>query len=337
MPEDYLEPIKATCHELIEDAIAQEIALEDSEKQLIDLLKNVESDLFLASQQLVSFCIILLGEKSLAHWSLIEHATLRSWRLSGVPVESQSQVLEFEEMIVDGFEKESQQHEETPPHLKIDATQNLSVPELAIYRKSYQDFYQELSNNDLLAIHDAEQTIASNQIAIGQQIYRVRIILNVYGQRKFMQWLKMICCKICHISWRKAYDLMYAYESRHFVEKVRPDLLPIFDYQLRHFQCEARRSKDELIPVLEEAQEDNRRYTLDEVKNIFSQKTEEDTQTTEEEKQEKQIVGELKMPVRKLLDKNLINGLSSYIYKNPDFTVQFIISKAVENWLHQHY
>ena len=334
IPEDYFELIKKICHTNLKDAIHHGLELEESEKQLFDLFSNIESNIFLEPQTVFSICIILLGEKSLAHWSFIEHQTLRKWRLSGVPAESREQVLGFEERIVEGFEKESEYEKQG---LEFDEAKRGFPPALEVYRQSYESFYQELSQNDLIAVHDAEQTIASNQIAIGQQIYRVRIILNIYGQRKFMEWLKMIYCKICHISWRKAYDLMYAYEARYFVEKSRPDLLPIFDYQLKHFQSEARHSKSDLIPALEDAKVANKRYTLDEVKALFSSEQESNQiEETEEEKQKKQIIGELKMPVRRLLGETLIRNISSYIYQNPQFTVQVILSKALEDWFSQN-
>ncbi len=334
IPEHYFELIKKICHVHLKEAVEHHIELEEPEKQLLDLLSNVESNFFLEPQTVFLICVTLLGEKNLAYWSLIEQTTLRKWRIFGVPEESRDQILGFEDMVVGGFEKESEQDQ----HPKLDEVKKEVHPELEMYRQAYQDFYQELSQNDLLAIYNAEQTIASNQIAMGQQIYRVRIILNIYGQRKFLEWLKMICCKICHISWRKAYDLMYAYEARYFVEKSRPDLLPIFDYQLRHFQTEARRSKDDLIPALEEAKEANKRYTLDEVKALFTTEQEtHQTEETDEEKQEKQIIGELKMPVRRLLDEPLIRSISSYIHQNPQFTVQVILSTALQDWFSQNH
>ncbi len=289
--------------------------------------------------KLLERCIQSLGQQKVSYWSLIDWGKVRQWHLEGVPEEVQESVMGLQESILTGLENEFRDDDNDTEIVtfptktaanRFEGIQSEGLenkPQLQLYRETYANFYEDILEQDVKAIFDAEEAMAYSNLSIGQQIYRVRAILNVYGQRKFLEWLKGICCKICNISWRKAYDLMHAYESRRFVERSRPDLLPIFDYQLQRFQCEARRFKPGLVAILEEAKVSNKRFTLEEVKEIFPPEKErppEDPHTSE-----------LRMSLRKLLDDSLISDLTRYIQNHPGESFQSILEVALRSWLTQ--
>lgn len=289
----------------------------------------------LDTQKILARCIQSLGQQKLSYWTLIPWKDIWEWHQYGVPESARESVMGLQEVVLTGLEQDLkmsvQEIKEKQEALSQKDNSSLNTPsfrpQLQMFREVYINFYEDILEQDVKAIFEAEEEMANSNLIIGQQIYRVRMILAVYSQRKFLEWLKGICCKICNISWRKAYDLMYAYESRRFVEQNQPNLLPTFDFQLQRFQCEARRFKENLIPVLESAKEENKRYTLDEVRELFP--------SEKEKPPEEKHVNELRLSLKKLLDESLVSDLSRYIQAHPGETFQSILDVALRNWLTQ--
>ena len=286
-------------------------------------------------QKLLQHCIHSLGEHRVSYWSLIDRKDIHHWHHQAVPAGARETVIGLQEQVLSGLEQELKDDEtklSLPSNEAISPANpqknpHTSRPKLQFYREAYANFYEDILIQDVRAIFEAEEEMAQSNLIIGQQIYRVRAILAVYGQRKFLEWLKGICCKICNISWRKAYDLMYAYEARRFVEQNQADLLPVFDFQIQRFQCEARRYKDNLIQILSDAKAERKRYTLEEVKEVFPPE--------KSKPPEEPHVSELRLSLRKLLDDSLIKDLSGYIQTHPGETFQSILEVALRNWLVQ--
>ncbi len=287
-------------------------------------------------QGLLDRCILSLGEQRLHYWSLIAWEDLHRWYQEGVPINARESVMSIQEMILTGLENDLRR-ETSKADIVITAdgpegTEDKNVvtqrPQLQLYREVYASFYDDILEEDANAIFEAEEEMANSNLVIGRQIYRVRAILTVYSQRKFLEWLKGICCKICNISWRKAYDLMYAYESRRFVERNHPELLSTFDYQLQRFQCEARRDTKNLSLILEDAKKSKKRYTLEEVKELFP--------PDKARPPEEPYVSELRMSLKKLLDDSLITDISRYINSHPGETFQSVLDNALRLWLAQY-
>ncbi|MBF0279079.1 MAG: hypothetical protein HQM13_14860 [SAR324 cluster bacterium] len=261
---------------------------------------------------------------------------IHKWYLEGVPLGRRESVIGLQEQMITGLENElkGDGNPVVEPDLKngtkteMEDASPSDRPRLQFYRETFASFYEDIPNPEVAAIFEAEERMANSNLIIGQQIYRVKAILAVYGQRKFLEWLKGICCKICNISWRKAYDLLYAYESRRYVESNQPELLQIFDFQIQRFQCEARRHISNLVPVLEEAKENKKRYTLEEVKELFPS---EKNKSTDEP-----YISELRMSLKKLLDDSLVIDLSRYIQSHPGETFQSVIDSALRTWLRGH-
>lgn len=290
-------------------------------------------------QRLLDRCIQSLGEQRLHYWALIAWEDIHGWYQDGVPLNARESIMSLQEMILTGLEKELRQETKedskvntrlTSSEPKVTEEKNVITnrPQLQLYREVYASFYEDILEEDAKAIFEAEEEMANSNLTIGRQIYRVRAILTVYSQRKFLEWLKGICCKICNISWRKAYDLMYAYESRRFVERNRPDLLSTFDYQLQRFQCEARRHTGDLLSILEGAQESKKRYTLEEVRELFP--------PDKEKPPEEPYVSELRMSLKKILDDSLITDIRHYIHSHPGETFQSVLDSALRFWLAQY-
>ena len=291
-------------------------------------------------QRLLNRCIRSLGEQRVSYWSLIEWKEIHQWYLEGVPLNGRESVIGLQEQVLTGLENELKEiHQEETADTEADHLDNAESkivkraasrrPKLQFYRDAYASFYEDILIQDVRAIFEAEEEMANSNLMVGQQIYRVRAILMVYSQRKFLEWLKGICCKICNISWRKAYDLMYAYESRRYVEQNQSELLPVFDYQIQRFQCEARRYKTNLLSILEEAKENRKRYTLEEVKELFP--------PGKVKPPEEPYVSELRLSLRKLLDESLVSDLSDYIQTHPGETFQSILEAALRSWLIQQH
>ncbi len=339
VPQNFREPLIYLYQEKVFKIEAEAgIVLEGKD---IELHKQIQSEMKpLDYQLLLDRCVQSFGEQKVSYWSLIEWKEIHQWHLEGVPSHGREAVIGLQDQVLTGLEIElkDDNKEETIEtvidHLdsakaELEKIAESSRPKLQLYREAYTSFYEDIPEQDVAAIFAAEEEMANSNLIIGQQIYRVRTILTVYSQRKFLEWLKGICCKICNISWRKAYDLMYAYESRRYVEQNQPELLPVFDYQIQRFQCEARRYKANLVPILEEAQESRTRYTLEEVRDLFP--------PGKEKPPEEPDVSELRMSLKKLLNESLVSDLRHYIQTHPGETFQSILEVALRSWLIQQH
>lgn len=336
VPEEFQEEL-VTCYHNKIYSVELNAGL-DFPQEHLDLHELILSGLDASDyQKLLKRCIQSLGAQRVSYWSLIDWKNIHHWYFHEISANARETIIGLQEQILSGLEKELKEASEGKddestegvPRFEIreETKVETSRPKLQFYREAYATFYEDILIQDVRAIFEAEEEIAKSNLLIGQQIYRVRAILMVYGQRKFLEWLKGICCKICNISWRKAYDLMYAYESRRFVEQNRSDLLPVFDFQIQRFQCEARRYKETLVEILEEVKEDRKRYTLEEVKELFP--------PDKSKPPEEPYANELRLSLRRLLNDSLIKDLSGYIQTHPGATFQSILEVALRNWLLQ--